>query len=283
LKRNLVIITSFSFISAFLGLLGCENDRNIDVICKNNPELCADLHKDSWCRFEKGDLVRHRLVLKKAATPSGQQLFQQLIYLENYSNCIELAAGVQHILNPQRTQDRERAFAVSTQTLSELREYTKNNPDVYLAYYRWLRFNDKPSQDIVIAAYQKDSISDPQILNQLAAYYVRVSPSEAKRIYRDLFAQTSFDKFNSDWLLGLASIFQQQQNFEYVYLFTKANTLLTDNQVDEKQLLGLIGGNQVLAQALDRQAQALILDLKSDNFANTASATLLNNPENTQE
>jgi hypothetical protein len=282
LARNLVIITSFSFISAFLGLLGCENDRNSDVICKNNPELCVDLHRDSWCRFEKGDLIRHRLVLKQAESPSGQQLFQQLIYLENYSNCIELAAGVQHILNPERTQDRERAYAVSTQTLSELREYTKDNPDIYLAYYRWLRFNDKPSQDIVLAAYQAGNVTEPQILNQLAAYYVRVSPLEAKRIYRNLFTTTSFDKFNSDWLLGLASVFQQQQNFEYVYLFTKANTLLTENQVDEKQLFGLIGGNQVLAQQLDLQAQTLISDLKSGNFANSASVILLNEPENAQ-
>ena len=282
MKQNLVIITSFSFISAFLGLLGCENDRNSDVICKNNPELCADLHQDSWCRFEKGDLVRHRLVLKQAETPSGQQLFQQLIYLENYSNCIELAAGVQHILNPERTQDRERAYAVSTQTLNELQEYTKDNPDIYLAYYRWLRFNDKASQDIVLAAYQAGNVAEPQILSQLAAYYVRVSPLEAKRIYRDLFTKTSFDKFNSDWLLGLASVFQQQQNFEYVYLFTKANTLLTENQVDEKQLFGLIGGNQVLAQQLDLQAQTLISDLKSGNFANSVSVVLLNDPENAQ-
>ena len=282
MKQNLVIITSFSFISAFLGLLGCENDRNSDVICKNNPELCADLHRDSWCRFEKGDLVRHRLVLKQAETPSGQQLFQQLIYLENYSNCIELAAGVQHILNPERTQDRERAYAVSTQTLNELQEYTKDNPDIYLAYYRWLRFNDKASQDIVLAAYQAGNVAEPQILSQLAAYYVRVSPLEAKRIYRDLFTKTSFDQFSSDWLLGLASVFQQQQNFEYVYLFTKANTLLTENQVDEKQLFGLIGGNQVLAQQLDLQAQTLISDLKSGNFANSVSVVLLNDPENAQ-
>ena len=283
MKRNLVIITSFSFISGFLGLLGCENDRNSDVICKNNPELCADLHRDSWCRYEKGDLVRHRLVLKEADTPSGKQLFQQLIYLEKYSKCIELAAGVQHILNPERTQDRQRAYAVSTQTLSELQEYTKDNPDIYLAYYRWLRFNDKPSQNLVIEAYQQGNVSDPQILNLLVSYYVRVSPDEAKRIYLGLFSTTSFENFNADWLLGVASVFQQQQHFENVYLFTKANTLLTENQVNEEQLLSLIGGNHDLAKQLDQQAHTFINDLKSGTFTNSVSAALLLTPENIKD
>ena len=275
MKQNLVIITSFSFFIGFLGLLGCENDRNSDMICKNNPEICADLHQDSWCRFEKADLIRHRLQLKQTENPTGLQLYQQLIHLENYSNCIELAAGVQHILNPQRTQERARAFAVSTQTLSELRDYTKDNPDIYLAYYRWIRFNDKNSQDIVIKHYQNGAIDDPEILSQLAAYYVRVSPVDAKRIYRFLFTSVAAERFNPDWLLGLASVFQQQQNFEYAYLFTKANSLMTDNQVDQKQLNGLINGNTELATVLDTQAQALIIDIKSANFANSISAQLL--------
>lgn len=275
MKQNLVIITSFSFFIGFLGLLGCENDRNSDVICKNNPEICADLHKDNWCLFEKANLIRQRLQLKQSENPTGQQLYQQLIYLENYSNCVELAAGVQHILNPQRTKERARAYAVSTQTLSELREYTKDNPDVYLAYYRWIRFNDKPSQDIVLEHYQNGAIHDPDILSQLAAYYVRVSPSDAKRIYRYLFSTAPAEKFNPDWLLGLASVFKQQQNFEYVYLFTKANSLMTDNQVDQNQLNALINGNTELATALDAQAQALIIDITGINFANSISAQLL--------
>ena len=83
MKRNLVIITSFSFISAFLGLLGCENDRNSDVICKNNPEICADLHKDGWCLAEKTKLIQNRYELKDIENPTGKQLYLQLTYLED--------------------------------------------------------------------------------------------------------------------------------------------------------------------------------------------------------
>jgi hypothetical protein len=50
---------------------------------------------------------------------------------------------------------------------------------------------------------------------------------------------------------------------------------MTDNQVDQKQLNGLINGNTELATVLDTQAQALIIDIKSANFANSISAQLL--------
>ena len=135
----------------------------------------------------------------------------------------------------------------------------------------------------MIEAYQQGNVSDPQILNQLVSYYVRVSPDEAKRIYLGLFGTTSFENFNSDWLLGVANVFQQQQHFENVYLFTKANTLLTENQVNEEQLLSLIGGNHDLAKQLDQQAHIFINDLKSGNFANSASAALLLTPENIKD
>ncbi|QIR14426.1 DUF2989 domain-containing protein [Shewanella aestuarii] len=280
MNRNLVIITSFTFIGAFFGLFGCENDRNSDVICKNNPELCADLHRDSWCRFEKADLILHRLQLKNTESPSGKQLFQHLIYLENYSQCVELAAGVQHVLNTQRTSDRQRAYAVSTQNLSELQEFTKNNNDVYLAYYRWIRFNDQASLQIVIDQYKAGMIYDIDILAQLGAHYIRISPNEAKHIYRYLFDTVDTEQFNPDWLLAIASLYQQEQNFEYVYIFTKAYSLIGDEKLDSSQLLSLIGTNMSLATSLDSQASALIDDIRGNRFSNSESAVLLEDKKN---
>ncbi|NKF51477.1 DUF2989 domain-containing protein [Shewanella sp. WXL01] len=267
MRRNFVIITSIGLSGLFFGLFGCENDRNSDQICKNNPQLCADLHRDSWCRYEKGDLIRHRYQLMNSPTPSGKQLFDLLIHLEDYSNCIELAAGVEHILHPERTQDRKRAFAVSTQTLAELREYTKDNPDLHLAYYRWLRFNDFPSLQIVLDQFEQGLVNDNQIKASLASHFVRIDQAKSKALYLELLSVDDPDGFNTDWLLGLASVYQRLQDFENAYLFTKANILMTDNKADERQLLGFINGNKQLANQLDTQAQALVDSIESGNFA----------------
>ncbi|MEH6735737.1 MULTISPECIES: DUF2989 domain-containing protein [unclassified Shewanella] len=275
MSKNFVLITSFTVIGALFGLFGCDNDRNSDLICKNNPELCSDLHKDSWCRFEKGDLIRHRYALKQSSTPTGKQLYQQLVYLENYSNCIELAAGVQHKLNTDRTRDRERAFAVSTQTLSELQEFTRTNNEVHLAFYRWTRFNDQDAFAIVERTYKQGELTDNDIITQLAAYYVRVSPNDAKTLYLHLLATTEPAKIDADWFLALASIYRQQQNAEKEYLLTRANLLMSDNHADEEKLLAIIKGNKTLATELDKQALELISAVMSKQFAQSRSEMLL--------
>ena len=275
MKHNFVLITSFTIVGAFFGLFGCNNERNSDLICKNNPELCADLHKDSWCKYEKGDLIRHRYQLKQTEQPSGKQLYKQLIYLEKYSKCIKLAAGVQHKINTYRTRDRERAFAVSTQTLAELQEFTRSNNDVYLAFYRWERFNDQDALVLVEDAYKQGKIKDNEILSQLAAHYVRISPDDAKRLYLHLLGTTESSQIDPNWFLALASVYRQKQDFEKVYLLTKANLLVSENHANKAQLLAIIHGDKTLTTLLDSQAAELVSTVMSGNFANSKSEILL--------
>lgn len=276
LSQNFVLITSIIIFGAFFGLIGCDNGRNSDQICKNNPELCDDLHRDSWCRFEKGDLIRHRYLLNNTDKPTGKQLYQQLIYLENYSNCIKLAAGVQHKINTYRTRDRERAFAVSTQTLAELQKFTQSNNEVHLAFYRWMRFNDKEGLAIVEDNYKQGNLTDNEIISQLAAYYVRVSPDDAKRLYLHLLASTEPAQIDADWFLALASVYKQQQDAEKEYLLTRANLLISENQVDEQKLLAIIHNNKQLASTLDGQAVELVSAVMSQQFVGSHSEALFN-------
>jgi hypothetical protein len=273
LSKKLVMFTSFCFWIAIFGLFGCENDRNTDVICKNNPELCEDLHRDSWCLYEKASLIRHRYALKQTEVHTGKQLYQQLIMLENYSKCIELAAGVQHIIHTERTLDRKRAFAVSTQNLAQLQEFTKDNQDIYLAFYRWMRFGEQAAFTTVNNAFKRGEVEEVEILQQLAVHYLKIDANISKKIYRQMFvAITSEDlihsddnnismdlthEFNPDWLLGLANVHQQQQNFAKVYLLTKVNLAITQQNASSEQLLALIHGDKKLAIKFDAEAKTI--------------------------
>lgn len=171
LKTNFVIITSFISLFAFSSLIGCDYGANTTTICKNNPEICADLHRDSWCRFEKGDLIRKRYLLKQTESPTGKQIYKHLLNLEKYNQCIELASGVQHILHPERTNDRMRAFGLSSQSLAELQATTKPSKDLYLSFYHWTRFSDQQAQQRVLNAEAAGEITETFILAQLASYY----------------------------------------------------------------------------------------------------------------
>ena len=272
---NFVIITSFVSFIAFLSLSGCEKQPDTSTICKNNPELCSDLHADSWCRYEKGDLIRKRYKLKFTESPSGKQIYQQLLNLEKYNQCIELAAGVQHILHPERTNDRVRAFGLSAQSLSQLQDTTKNSQDLYLAFYHWTRFNDMDAQKIVLAAYKAHQIDDILLLSQVASYFQKFDAYQSNLIYLEVLDISDEDDFNPDWLLGLSNNYQKLNDLELTYLLSRANILMTKQDVSEEKMLALIYGDKTLQRFLDRQAEELVEVLEDGAFSSSAIKTLL--------
>lgn len=264
--QNLVIITSFTLSISFLGLFGCDNGRNITTICKKNPEICADLHKDGWCLNEKTTLIQNRFDLKDITNPTGKQLYLQLTHLEDYSRCIELASGVQHIIHTNRTADRARAFRLSTQTLSLLQDQTRERQDPFMSYYQWTRFGDTTALTRLLEHEDAGEVTDPFLLAQVATYYSNRNAIKAQQLYLKVFAEIQYDDFDVNWLLGLASAYRQQQALDKAYMLTKANLLLTQQKYSEDKMLALIGGNRTLATELDLQAQALNHALKMGTY-----------------
>ncbi|WP_028775156.1 DUF2989 domain-containing protein [Shewanella waksmanii] len=266
MKTNFVIITSFISLFAFSSLIGCDYGANTTTICKNNPEICADLHRDSWCRFEKGDLIRKRYLLKQTESPTGKQIYKHLLNLEKYNQCIELASGVQHILHPERTNDRMRAFGLSSQSLAELQATTKPSKDLYLSFYHWTRFSDQQAQQRVLNAEAAGEITETFILAQLASYYQKSDLEKAKLLYLSVLDNASEEEFDPDWLLGLSSIYYQQGHFELTYILSKANTLMSDSKASDQDMLALINGDVQLQSFLDSQADELVDLIESGDF-----------------
>ncbi|MPY23885.1 DUF2989 domain-containing protein [Shewanella sp. YLB-07] len=275
MTRNFVIITSFISFIAFSCLSGCEKQTDTGTICKNNPELCNDLHADSWCRYEKGDLIRNRYKLKFTESPSSKQIYHQLLNLEKYNQCIELAAGVQHILHPERTNDRLRAFGLSAQSLSQLQDTTKNSQDLYLAFYHWTRFNDLKAEKVVLAAYKAYQIDDILLLSRVASYYQKFDALQSNLIYLQVLDISDEENFNPDWLLGLSNNYQKLNDLELTYLLARANVLMTKQNVSEEMMLGLIYGDKTLQRFLDQQAEELVDVIEDGEFSSSAIKTML--------
>ncbi|GIU07841.1 hypothetical protein TUM4641_20950 [Shewanella morhuae] len=249
-----------------MGLIGCDNGRNIQSICKNNPEICADLHKDSWCLAEKTKIIQNRYALKDSEVTTGKQLYIQLTNLEDYSRCIELASGVQHIIHTERTADRARAFRLSNQNLSLLQEQTRERQDPFMSYYQWTRFGDTDALARFLALENTGEITDPYLLAQVATYYSNRNAIKAQQLYLKVFAEIPFDDFDVNWLLGLASTYRQTQQLDKAYMLTKANLLLTQQKYSEQKMIALLGGDKLLAAELDLKAQTLIDSLKNDSY-----------------
>lgn len=275
--RSVVMFKSFIVIMVFPALLSCDNAVNSTVICKNNPEICFDLHQDNWCKVEKTALINSRLTLKQNKTPSNKNVYLLLLDLENYNKCIELSAGVEHIFHPERTNDRARAFGLSAQSLAELQTNTKDSNNIYLAYYHWTRFNDPAAQTKVLRAQRLNLIDDIDMLAQIASYFQKFNPTQAKEIYLDVLNRSDKDNFNPEWLLGLANVYQKMNDFELTYLLSRAYILLTKNQVSEKSMSALINRDTELQLFLDEQAQELADALGSGHYQSSKIKRILEN------
>ena len=216
---------------------------------------------------EKTKLIQNRYKLKDNENLTGKQLYSQLTYLEDYSRCIELASGVQHIIHTNRTADRARAFRLSTQNLSLLQDQTRERQDPFMSYYQWTRFGDTAALNRLLEQENAGEVTDPFLLAQVATYYSNRNAIKAQQLYLKVFAEIQYDDFDVNWLLGLASAYRQQQVLDKSYMLTKANLLLTQQKYSEEKMLALLDGNKTLATELDLKAQALIDVLKKGTYS----------------
>lgn len=275
MSRNVVILSSFLSIIIIPVLSGCDEVVNMTTICKKNPELCEDLNEDGWCRVEKAKLIDSRLTLKEKKISSGKALYLQLLALEKFNKCIRLASGVQHILAPQRTNDRMRAYGSSSQTLAALQESTKDSHNVHLSFYHWMRFNDPVAKKKVQRAMALNLIDDIDILATIAAYLLKSDPDKARTTYLNVLSRSDADNFKPEWLLGLANTYQKLNNPVFAYLLSRTNILMTDNKVSEAQMLMLINGDTTRQASLDAQAEDLADALESGNYQSSKIKRML--------
>lgn len=264
MSRYFVLITSFCFISL---LQGCDRLSPTEKICKNNPEICEDLHTDGWCKVERAKLVSDRLAVKQAQDqPQDKLVYNLLLDLEAYNKCIGLAAGVQHVNNPGRTSVRARAYGLSSQSLAELQASVKDAQTPYLSFYQWTHLANERGLERLIAAEKQQQIADPQILTALAAHYLKFKPEKAASLYIAALEQVSAEQFQPDWLLGAATAFGHIGYPEERYLFEKANLLLTGRKANQQQMMASIGGNPELVKQLDEQAEDLVDIIEDGDF-----------------
>ncbi|WP_417762544.1 DUF2989 domain-containing protein [Shewanella sp.] len=268
MQRYLGLITSFCFISL---LQGCDRLSPTERICKNNPEICEDLHTDGWCKVERANLVSNRLAVKSAQEQQQEQQQDKLLYnlllnLEAYNKCIGLAAGVQHVNNPIRTSVRARAYGLSSQSLAELQASVSDAKTPYLSFYQWTHRSNEQGLHRLLEAEKQGQISDPQILTALAVHYLKVQPEKALSLYIAALEQVSPEQFQPDWLLGTATAFHYLGYAEERYLFEKANLLLTGRNANQQQMSASVGGNPALVKQLDEQAEDLVDTIKDGDF-----------------
>lgn len=151
-------------------LFGCsEGELTLRTVCEKEPALCNDLNNDSHCNLQRRDLIMQRFEEKRL--PSDKNKYKLLMELENYSKCIELAAGIEHIKLKEKTSTRMVGYMTSLNEIKRLSDETIHSDDPYLLYYHWSRNKSDSHLQRLLKAEQDKQLETPELQIALVRYY----------------------------------------------------------------------------------------------------------------
>lgn len=191
---------------------------DIGSICKDSPELCADLHQIGDCRFKRTTMIRARYYDKIA--PSEINKRELLTQLDEYESCLELTLFLQFTRNKERKQQRLDNYLKTQALMREQLEKSKGTQDPMLAYYLWTRHQDLQARNVFLAAAKDNKVTDTRLLFKLAILNTKDDPQAAlDTFYKALRMTTSLDQIPHSSFSTIMTLFYQNKQFEDAYVW----------------------------------------------------------------
>lgn len=209
-----------SFVCSLLLLSACDYLKGDDIgsICKNSPELCADLHQIGDCRFIRTTVIRARYYDK--IEPNELHKRQLLTELDEYESCLELTLFMQFTRNKHRKQRRVDNYLQTQKLIQDHLKESTGTKDPMLAYYLWTRYQDMQAREVFLKASTKSNVTDPQLLFKLATVYSKENSQEALDIFYKAFRKTkSLKQIPHSSYAIIMTLFYQHLRFEDAYIW----------------------------------------------------------------
>ncbi|MDC8830874.1 DUF2989 domain-containing protein [Alteromonas gilva] len=253
--------------SGILLLAGCSDffAPSIKQICEDNPQFCSDLNTDGWCRTEKSEIVRHRYDYQD--DDSDRPKYDLLVNYENYQQCINKAAQIQHVKYRDKEFARKQASVSVAQTLKELQWQTKHSPDPYISYYQWSRFGYEDAKQRFVDAAERDVFAEPKYYVDLASIQIADNPKAARNaLFKALSHYANVDEEIDGRITGLlTSLSLDTENYRMAYVWTKVTNHFAES-TDNSQLTAMAAKHELPAALLDRIADDIIDALEAREF-----------------
>lgn len=203
-------------------LSGCEDmffgQKTISQICKEYPQMCKDLNTDAHCRLQKAEIIRTRY--DNLQQPSDQLKYKLLLQFEDYKECIDKAAQIEHIKHKEKKTDRVKGALTARRQLAQLARDTEDSKDPYLLHYHWSRFGREESLRQFLVLEKAEKLNEPELQVFLAEHYVkRDLDKTVLLLYRALELYESGDEVNTEIFYSLSTIFLKQERFPRAYVW----------------------------------------------------------------
>lgn len=221
-----------SLILAALMLAGCDDTLTLNQVCTETPGFCEDLNKDSHCKDERAELIYARYHEYKSPTEDNK--YTLLKHLEDYNQCVSLAAKIEHIKLKEKTTSRVEGHLTALKEMTRVYQETKNSNHPGLLYYHWSRNNDKAAMNKLLNMQDDPRVqNDPEIQLFLAEFYAKVDDDKTIDIlYRVLELNKAGENPDPEVYASLVSIFFKHEKYKHAYTFARVAQLSGFEEVD---------------------------------------------------
>ncbi|MGS0536034.1 DUF2989 domain-containing protein [Pseudoalteromonas sp. SaAl2] len=255
--------------SALLSLLvltGCEETLTQAKVCKETPGLCNDLNKDSHCKKQRTDVILARYHEYKQ--PTEENKYSLLQGFEQYSQCVSLAAKIEHIKLKEKTTSRVEGHLTSIKEMTRIYQDTKGTNHPGLLYYHWSRNNDQSALTKLLALEDDPSVTqDAQMQFFLASYYIKFDEDKTiDLLYKTLELNEAQQTPNPEVYITLVSLFNKHEKFKHAYTFARVAQLSGITNIDILPIEHKITATGKSLDSLETLAQQTYDSIQSGQF-----------------
>ena len=259
-----IIYTNFLFI---VMLSACDSRPSFTTLCEENPEICQEFTKDTWCKNERIQVGYANWEHKKK--PHDLAKYNQLIAYEKYEKCIAKASLIEHIKLKEKTTKRINNLAIAKQKIKRISEITQYSEHPRLLYYHWSRYLNKDALQKLLALENTPSLETPESQFELATYYAKRDPTKTiGLLYHSLELIQAEQEINVEVFKAIATYFTDIQEPKQTYIWLKVLRLYApdDQDIKQKTLEGYINDYDLDGKYLDKIASATLKKIQSGKF-----------------
>ena len=253
-------------LAALLGLSACgERLPTVREMCASEPSLCADLNQDNWCRAERRQLIISRYLQQHQ--PSSEQQYYLLKDLQNYSQCIEIASGIEHRKLKSKQSHRIEVYLNSLKSIKQLADETQHSEAPLLLYWHWANRNDSDALQQLLAMQESPAMQTHELQFALATYYAKEDQQQVlTHLYNALHLYQPKQRFNVEIPESLVTYYLSQEDIKNAYIWARVALAFDSTLINEQQMRSIVNATEEQYEAWQDQAEQIVEQLRDGEF-----------------
>ncbi|TDP40669.1 hypothetical protein DEU29_101218 [Idiomarina aquatica] len=260
-------------LTALLGLTACgERMPTVREMCDQDPGLCADLNEDNWCRAERRQLIISRYANKLQEIPENQ--YYLLKDLQKYSQCIELASGIEHRKLKSKQSHRIEAYLNSLDAIKALADKTATSDAPLLLYWHWANRSDTDALEQLLALENTKAMQSHELQFALATYYAKQDQDKVlSHLYNALRLYTPEQRFNVEIPESLVTYYLSREDVKNAYIWARVAIAFGSETMNEQQMRTIVNASDDQYDDWQDLAENIVDEIEDGEFKRRPDAS----------